>query len=87
MYYRSNSSILGQRKKNQRKSRNKKKAYERRLSESENSEAEDRKEKSLQPDTNDKEKVTIGDFKENTNKTKDRVQLDFKSDLIFDLDM
>lgn len=38
--FRSNSSILGQRKKNQRKSRNKKRAQERRASESENSEGE-----------------------------------------------
>ncbi|KAJ8676491.1 hypothetical protein QAD02_012278 [Eretmocerus hayati] len=40
--YRSNSSILGQRKKNQRKLRNKKRAHERRMSESENSETEER---------------------------------------------
>ncbi|KAK7866377.1 hypothetical protein R5R35_009809 [Gryllus longicercus] len=38
--YRSNSSIFGQRKKNQRKTRNKKRAQERRASESENSEGE-----------------------------------------------
>ncbi|XP_043468849.1 protein kintoun [Leptopilina heterotoma] len=40
--YRSNSSILGQRKKNQRKLRNKKRAHDRRMSESENSETEER---------------------------------------------
>ncbi|XP_015111732.1 protein kintoun [Diachasma alloeum] len=40
--YRSNSSILGRRKKNQRKLRKKKQAFERRMSESENSETEDR---------------------------------------------
>ncbi|XP_014209164.1 protein kintoun [Copidosoma floridanum] len=40
--YRTNSSILGQRKKNQRKLKNKKRAYERRMSESENSETEER---------------------------------------------
>ncbi|KAK2575551.1 hypothetical protein KPH14_011269 [Odynerus spinipes] len=40
--FRSNSSILGQRKKNQRKLRNKKRASERKLSESENSETEER---------------------------------------------
>lgn len=40
--FRSNSSILGQRKKNQRKLRNKKRAHERKLSESENSETEER---------------------------------------------
>ncbi|XP_076767169.1 PIH1 domain-containing protein Nop17-like isoform X2 [Xylocopa sonorina] len=40
--FRSNSSILGQRKKNQRKLRNKRRAHERRMSESENSETEDR---------------------------------------------
>ncbi|XP_015513485.2 protein kintoun [Neodiprion lecontei] len=43
--YRSNSSILGQRKKNQRKLRNKKRAHDRRTSESENSESEERAEK------------------------------------------
>lgn len=42
---RSNSSILGQKKKNQRKARNKKRAQERRHSESELSEIEDRKER------------------------------------------
>lgn len=40
--FRTNSSILGQRKKNQRKLRNKKRAMERRMSESENSETEER---------------------------------------------
>ncbi|KAG7188601.1 hypothetical protein KM043_008229 [Ampulex compressa] len=40
--FRSNSSILGQRKKNQRKLRNKKRAHERRVSESENSETDER---------------------------------------------
>ncbi|XP_066586259.1 protein kintoun [Prorops nasuta] len=40
--FRSNSSILGQRKKNQRKLKNKKRAHDRRLSESENSETEER---------------------------------------------
>ncbi|XP_033331463.2 PIH1 domain-containing protein Nop17-like isoform X2 [Megalopta genalis] len=40
--FRSNSSILGQRKKNQRKLRNKKRAHDRRMSESENSETEER---------------------------------------------
>lgn len=39
---RSNSSILGQRKKNQRKLRNKRRVHERRMSESENSETEER---------------------------------------------
>ncbi|KAK3930946.1 Protein kintoun [Frankliniella fusca] len=43
--FRPNSSILGQRKKNQRKQRNKKKAQERRVSESENSEPESEHEK------------------------------------------
>ncbi|XP_017887141.1 protein kintoun isoform X2 [Ceratina calcarata] len=40
--FRSNSSILGQRKKNQRKLRNKRRAHERRMSESENSETDER---------------------------------------------
>lgn len=44
-FHRSNSSILGQRKKNQRKLRNKKRAHDRRTSESENSESEERAEK------------------------------------------
>ncbi|KAJ8967666.1 hypothetical protein NQ314_002704 [Rhamnusium bicolor] len=43
----SNSSILGQKKKNQRKSKNKKRALERRHSESENSEVDDKKEGDL----------------------------------------
>ncbi|KAJ9584436.1 hypothetical protein L9F63_021220, partial [Diploptera punctata] len=43
--YRTNSSILGQRKKNQRKTRNKRRCQERRASESENSEGEAEKER------------------------------------------
>ncbi|XP_069672843.1 protein kintoun [Periplaneta americana] len=43
--YRTNSSILGQRKKNQRKTRNKKRCQERRASESENSEGEAERER------------------------------------------
>ncbi|KZC10473.1 Protein kintoun [Dufourea novaeangliae] len=51
--FRSNSSILGQRKKNQRKLRNKKRAYERRMSESENSETEERDKYKASPKTTD----------------------------------
>ncbi|CAK9819402.1 Protein kintoun [Anthophora quadrimaculata] len=56
--FRSNSSILGQRKKNQRKLRNKRRAHERRMSESENSETEERdKYKTNQKDTEVSETV------------------------------
>ncbi|XP_046992453.1 protein kintoun [Schistocerca americana] len=50
--YRNNSSILGQRKKNQRKIRNKKRAQERRASESENSEGETEKERDKELESN-----------------------------------
>ncbi|EZA60182.1 hypothetical protein DMN91_010125 [Ooceraea biroi] len=132
--FRSNSSILGQRKKNQRKLRNKKRAHERRMSESENSETEERDKykahykrltsneasESVKPilardkhshqqrtanieiaksNTNDKhpshkrkssfEEKPIEDVQTETSSkdTKDGVQLEFKNDLIFDLDM
>ncbi|XP_018392483.1 PREDICTED: protein kintoun [Cyphomyrmex costatus] len=133
--FRSNSSILGQRKKNQRKLRNKKRAHDRRLSESENSETEERdkykvdykrppneetsenvkpilardKRDSQQQKTanieivksnaDDKhslhkrnssfeEKLTEDVQADTSIKTaKDEVQLEFKNDLIFDLDM
>lgn len=93
--FRSNSSILGQRKKNQRKLRNKRRAYERRMSESENSETEDRdKYKGNQKNTEISETVTS--IKEEMNEirssnsddtAKDEVKAQFKNDLIFDLDM
>ncbi|XP_043597785.1 protein kintoun isoform X2 [Bombus pyrosoma] len=93
--FRSNSSILGQRKKNQRKLRNKRRAYERRMSESENSETEDRdKYKGNQKNTEVSETVTS--IKEEMNEirssnsddtAKDEVKAQFKNDLIFDLDM
>lgn len=44
LVYRSNSSILGQKKKNQRKARNKKRSHDRRYSESESSDVEIKKE-------------------------------------------
>lgn len=50
--FRSNSSILGQKKKNQRKARNKKRACERRYSESEASDAENKKEGEYQTNNN-----------------------------------
>lgn len=134
IFFRSNSSILGQRKKNQRKLRNKKRAHERRMSESENSETEERdkykahhkcssneetsdnvkpilsRDKQLQQpktanieitklnaDDNHSlhkrkssiEEETTEDVQVNaTSKSvKDAVELEFKSDLIFDLDM
>ncbi|XP_036150036.1 protein kintoun isoform X2 [Monomorium pharaonis] len=132
--FRTNSSILGQRKKNQRKLRNKKRAHDRRLSESENSETEERdkykmdykrsssedtsenvkpilaRDKHLQQqktanieiaksNTNNKHSLhkRKSSFEENSTEdvqadvsikaTKDEVQLEFKNDLIFDLDM
>ncbi|XP_019885188.1 protein kintoun isoform X1 [Camponotus floridanus] len=133
--YRSNSSILGQRKKNQRKLRNKKRAHDRRMSESENSETEERdkykthykrspneetseivkpilaRDKQSQQQrtanieiakskTDDKHSLhqrSKSNFEEkftedvqvdaSNNATKDAVQLEFKNDLIFDLDM
>ncbi|XP_018561977.1 protein kintoun [Anoplophora glabripennis] len=67
--FRSNSSILGQKKKNQRKSKNKKRAQERRHSESEASESDDKKERDSkdceQCDNNENEEV------EETNKKED----------------
>ncbi|GFG36024.1 hypothetical protein Cfor_07916 [Coptotermes formosanus] len=53
--YRTNSSILGQRKKNQRKTRNKKRCQERRASESENSEGEAEKERERETKTDDEQ--------------------------------
>ncbi|XP_018311794.1 protein kintoun isoform X2 [Mycetomoellerius zeteki] len=133
--FRSNSSILGQRKKNQRKLRNKKRAHDRRLSESENSETEERdkykvdykrtpneetsenvkpilardKRDSQQQRTANIEIVkSNADDKHSLHKrnssfeekptedvqtdisikiTKDAIHLEFKNDLIFDLDM
>lgn len=133
-FFRSNSSILGQRKKNQRKLRNKKRAHDRRLSESENSETEERDKykvdykRSPNEDTSENVKpilardkhsqqqrtANIEIAKSNTDdkrsphkrkssfeekptedvqpstsitSTNDTVQLEFKNDLIFDLDM
>ncbi|XP_050448416.1 protein kintoun [Cataglyphis hispanica] len=133
--YRSNSSILGQRKKNQRKLRNKKRAHDRRLSESENSETEERDKykthykrspneesseivkpiltrekhsiqqrtasieivKSKAEDKHSLHQHSKSSFEEkliedvqtdaSNNVTKDALQLEFKNDLIFDLDM
>ncbi|XP_011877153.1 PREDICTED: protein kintoun [Vollenhovia emeryi] len=132
--FRSNSSILGQRKKNQRKLRNKKRAHDRRLSESENSETEERDKykvdykrspneeasENVKPilardkhsqqqrtanieiaksNADDKhishkrkssfEEKSTEDVQADTSvqSAKDAVQLEFKNDLIFDLDM
>ncbi|KOX80466.1 Protein kintoun [Melipona quadrifasciata] len=88
--FRSNSSILGQRKKNQRKLRNKRRAHERKMSESENSETEERdKYKANQKNAETSE----ASIKEETNEIyssethKNEVKAQFKNDLIFDLDM
>ncbi|XP_050488583.1 protein kintoun isoform X3 [Bombus huntii] len=93
--FRSNSSILGQRKKNQRKLRNKRRAYERKMSESEISETEDRdKYKGNQKNTEVSETVTsikeeMNEIRSNNSDdtAKDEVKAQFKNDLIFDLDM
>lgn len=142
--FRSNSSILGQRKKNQRKLRNKKRAHERRMSESENSETEERgkynKAQQQQPSSSEEassdtvkpilardkqsrqqrtanieiamlnasdkrplqhkrktsdvekppteeEEVPNEEAPDDKDDAKDAVQLEFKNDLIFDLDM
>ncbi|XP_012248654.1 protein kintoun isoform X1 [Bombus impatiens] len=93
--FRSNSSILGQRKKNQRKLRNKRRAYERKMSESEASETEDRdKYKGNQKNTEVSETVTsikeeMNEIRSNNSDdtAKDEVKAQFKNDLIFDLDM
>ncbi|KAF3423902.1 hypothetical protein E2986_00073 [Frieseomelitta varia] len=85
--FRSNSSILGQRKKNQRKLRNKRRAHERKMSESENSETEERDKYKIN------QKSAETSIKEETNEIyssethKNEVKAQFKNDLIFDLDM
>lgn len=56
---RSNSSILGQKKKNQRKARNKKRAQERRYSESEASDVDSKKEGENQTNINPERPVKI----------------------------
>lgn len=133
-FFRSNSSILGQRKKNQRKLRNKKRAHDRRMSESENSENEERskyitnykassnketsdnikpiltRDKQFQQqnitdintaelDTGDehplsREKSNVEEefikgvqIDVSSKVTEDKFKLEFKNDLIFDLDM
>ncbi|XP_063972006.1 protein kintoun [Diachasmimorpha longicaudata] len=103
--YRSNSSILGRRKKNQRKLRKKKQAFERRMSESENSETEDRDKYKIgtkQDDNNknnenvkpilNRDKLSVPMISNNEGKkSNDNVntspRVEFKNDLIFDLDM
>lgn len=135
IFLRSNSSILGQRKKNQRKLRNKKRAHDRRMSESENSETEERdkykthykrssneetseivkpiltRDKHLQQQrtanieivkskaddkhslhhrsksSSEEKLIENVQADASNNATKDAVQLEFKNDLIFDLDM
>ncbi|CAD1478386.1 unnamed protein product [Heterotrigona itama] len=88
--FRSNSSILGQRKKNQRKLRNKRRAHERKMSESENSETEERDKYKVNQKNAETSEASI---KEETNEIysseahKNEVKAQFKNDLIFDLDM
>lgn len=74
--YRSNASILGQKKKNQRKKSNKKRAQERRCSESEASEAEDKK---------DEDKINATKQSVEGEK-KNNVEDDFSTD-VFELDI
>ncbi|GJQ85312.1 hypothetical protein Trydic_g12626 [Trypoxylus dichotomus] len=81
--YRSNSSILGQKKKNQRKARNKKRAQERRHSESELSEIEDRKEGDMKTIVIEENK-TIADTQIKAGD--DKKQSESNND-IFDLDI
>lgn len=107
--FRANSSILGQKKKNQKRSRNKRKMTERRASESENSECEDkerentaRKKTPLIEELDEKSKENNCDIveavisEENENEVRNEVRFmakkddkifEFKSDLIFDLDL
>lgn len=88
--FRSNSSILGQRKKNQRKLRNKRRAHERKMSESENSETEERDKYKATQKNGETPEASI---KEETNEIysseihRNEVKAQFKNDLIFDLDM
>ncbi|KAF7276465.1 hypothetical protein GWI33_010274 [Rhynchophorus ferrugineus] len=75
---RSNSSILGQKKKNQRKARNKKRAQERRYSESEASDVDSKKEGENQTNINPERLV----------KTVSSIQADEKKDdAIFHLEI
>lgn len=81
-FFRSNSSILGQKKKNQRKARNKKKAQERRHSESELSETDDKKERDLK--TNLANQNDTGLIH---NELNNEIEEEKKDDHIFDLDI
>ncbi|KAL0271980.1 UNVERIFIED_CONTAM: hypothetical protein PYX00_005129 [Menopon gallinae] len=107
--FRANSSILGQKKKNQKRSRNKRKVAERRASESENSECEEkekenrtRKKTPLIEEMEEKSKEDNCDIveavisEENESEIRNEVRFmakkddkifEFKSDLIFDLDL
>lgn len=80
--FRSNSSILGQKKKNQRKARNKKRANERRQwhSESETSEVEDKKER-------DSETKEVGGILKKKVSSPTEENKEFGNDSIFHLDM
>ncbi|XP_034934740.1 protein kintoun [Chelonus insularis] len=68
--FRSNSSILGRRKKNQRKLRKKKQAHERRMSESENSETEERDKFKANVHKNTKEEKAVDNVKSILNRNK-----------------
>lgn len=89
---RSNSSILGQRKKNQRKLRNKKRAHDRKMSESENSETEERDKFKL---ANNVKKCSQDETTTTDAKVKSILQVknledcksECKNDLIFHLDL
>lgn len=81
-FFRSNSSILGQKKKNQRKKTNKKRAQERRCSESEASEAEDKKEREEEEDTRERD----GEKTNTVEEVVEKKEEDFSAD-VFQLDM
>ncbi|KAK0084054.1 hypothetical protein PV325_007687 [Microctonus aethiopoides] len=95
--FRSNSSILGRRKKNQRKLRKKKQAHERRMSESENSETEEREKYKINTTKNINEEKSSDNVKPILNRDKisqnndissvNGTKTEFKNDLIFDLDI
>ncbi|KAK0179081.1 hypothetical protein PV327_007906 [Microctonus hyperodae] len=95
--FRSNSSILGRRKKNQRKLRKKKQAHERRMSESENSETDEREKYKINTTKNINTEKSTDNVKPILNRDKIMSQnndtsvngskTEFKNDLIFDLDI
>lgn len=94
-FHRNNSSILGQRKKNQKRTRNKKRAQERRASESEASEGEvDKdKDKDFEDENSQEDEITSASQSDPSgnqimkNENNSVPQVDLKNDLIFSLEM